>query len=126
MNECDKPIFLRKMREVAYAVDRKIKIDQIDSYFVHLKDYPIDIVCMAMDKALKERDPNNSYLTRSLVTVPEIQARAKELMIGFHSKSNFKCNKCTQDGWILLEQHKGQPIAKRCECLLAVIDANNK
>jgi len=120
MNESDKPIFLRKIKEVAYAVDRKIKIEQVDSYFNHLKSYPINIVCKALDRALMGRDPNEPYLSRAIITIPEVLTKIRDLMNEEYKGSNPKCDKCTQDRWIILPQAKGQPKVRRCECFSTI------
>jgi len=123
MNESDKQAFLIKMKEMANAVDRKIEIDQVDSFFKLLKSYPINIVCTAMDKALEGRDGDNKYLTRAMLTIPEIRREAAVLVSGKSKELKVGCEKCNHTGFMLTDGPYGQPIAERCECFLAVIKA---
>ena len=126
MNDTDRSFFLEKMKEMANAVDRKITPGQVDSYFKHLKGYPIDIVCKAMDKALDDRNGDDIYLIRTILTVPEIRQQAEKLAEATREKNKVGCEKCNYTGFILTDRPDAQPIAKRCECLLAVIEAKNK
>lgn len=126
MNESDRQLFLEKMKEMANTVDRKITPEQIDSYFKHLKDYPMEIIFKAMDKALENRNGNDIYLTRTILTVPEIRQQAEELAEATREERKVGCEKCSYTGFILIDSPDAQPIARRCECLLAVIEAKNK
>lgn len=126
MNETERPLFLRKMKEMANAVDRKITPEQVDSYFKHLKDYPIETVCKAMDKALDERNGDDIYLTRTLLTVPEIRREAEKLTEATREEQKSGCEKCNYTGFILIDSPDAQPVARRCECSLAVIKAKKK
>ena len=126
MNETDRPLFLEKMKEMANTVDRKITPEQIDSYFKHLKDYPIDIVCKAMDKALDDRNADDIYLIRTILTVPEIRQQAEKLAKATREENKVGCEKCNYTGFILTDRPDAQPIARRCECLLAAIKAQKK
>jgi len=126
MNETDRPLFLEKLKEMANTVDRKITPEQIDSYFKHLKDYPIDIVCKAMDKALDDRNADDIYLIRTILTVPEIRQQAENLAKATREENKVGCEKCNYTGFILADRPDAQPIARRCECLLAVIRAKKK
>jgi len=126
MNDTDKSLFLEKMKEIGNTVDRKITPEQVDSYFKHLKDYPIDIVCKAMDKALGERNGDDIYLTRTILTVPEIKQQAEKLAEATREEQKVGCEKCNYTGFILTDRPDAQPIARRCECLLAVIRAKKK
>lgn len=120
MNESDRLLFLAKMKEMSYAVDRKITPDQIDSNFKHLKDFPINLVCEAMDKALENRDGDDIYLTRTILTVPEIRQEAEKLAAASRKKQKVGCEKCNYTGFILIDRQDAQPIARRCECLLTI------
>jgi len=126
MIESDRPVFLEKMKEMAYAVDRKITPDQIDSYFKHLKDFPINLACEAMDKALENRDGDDIYLTRTILTVPEIRLEAEKLADATREEQKVGCEKCNYTGFILTDRPDAQPIARRCECLLGIIEAKKK
>jgi len=120
MNETDRSLFLEKMKEMANTVDRKIIPEQVDSYFKHLKDYPIDTVCKAIDNALEERDGCDIYLARTILTVPEIRREAKTFTEAVREEQKVGCKKCNYTGFILTNRPDAQPIARRCECLLAV------
>lgn len=118
----DKPAFMEKMEQIARKVDRKVDIELCDVYFDDLKDFSIEIVMNAMDLALRDRDPDDAFLTRAMLTIPEIRRVADELIKGKKIKGKLGCDKCVPTkGWILEITKTGRTIAHPCDCLAEVV-----
>ena len=123
----DKVAFKIKMEQIARKVDRKIDREQCDVFFDDLKDFSIEIIEQAMDLALRDRDPNDAFLTRAMLTIPEIRRAADELIKGKKVKGKLGCEKCAPiKGWILEITKTGRAIAYPCDCLADVVRAELK
>ena len=75
----DKPAFRIKMQNIARKVDRKLDEEQCDVFFDDLRDLPIKTIEKALDQALRDRDPEDIFLRRAMITIPEIRQAAEEL-----------------------------------------------
>ena len=118
----DKVAFKIKMEKTAIKFDRKINDDQCDVYFDDLKDYPIQIVEKAMDQALRDRDPDDMFLIRAMLTIPEIRAAADDLISKNKVIGRLGCEKCgITKGWITETTKDGRYIAYPCDCLAEII-----
>ena len=127
MDYRDKTKFKEKMEAAAKALGRNIGKEEADAHFSYLSEYPLKIVMMAIDKALRDRDASDVYLTTAILTVPEIRAAAEEILKDAPSDVNIGCEKCGETpGWIVMTRPHAQPIANRCECLLAVIASKKR
>ena len=127
MNFNDKPVFMKKMEQIAKKVDRKLDREQCDVFFDDLKDYPIEIVLKAMDMALRDRDPDDVFLTRAMLTVQEIRRAADELIKDKKEKGKLGCEKCLPTkGWILEITKAGRAVGHPCDCLAEVVRAELK
>ena len=123
----DKPAFRTKMEKIARKVDRKLDVEQSDVFFDDLKDFPINVVEKAMDLALRDRDPDDAFLTRAMLTVPEIRRAAEELIKDKKVIGKIGCEKCLPTkGWILEITETGRAIAHPCDCLAEVAKAELK
>jgi len=122
MNFNDRPEFARKLKELTKVVGRVLDDEDVKAYFNQLEEFPIDLITKAMDKALRDRDPEDIFYKNALVTVPEIRAaiedmaRPQEGQIGTVSG----CKKCNGGGWIMGQDEKKRAIAWPCSCLYAV------
>ena len=124
MNFNDKPAFRAKMEMIAKKVDRKLDDEQCDVFFDDLKDYPIEIITKAFDLALRDRDPDDVFLTRAMLTVQEIRRAADELIKDKKVKGKLGCEKCLPTkGWILEITKTGRSIGHPCDCLAEVVRA---
>lgn len=120
----DKPAFRTQMQKIARKVDRKIDDEQCNIFFDDLKDFPIATVENAMDLALRDRDPDDAFLTRAMLTIPEIRRAADELIKGKKVKGKLGCEKCLPTrGWILETTKTGRAVAHPCDCLAEVVKA---
>jgi len=123
----DKPAFRAKMEKVARKVDRKLDVEQSDVFFDDLKDFSIEVIEKAMDLALRDRDPDDVYLTRAMLTTPEIRRAAEELIKDTKVKGKLGCEKCeSTKGWILEITKTGRAIAHPCDCMAEVVKAELK
>jgi len=122
----DRSDFAKKMMEMSAVVQRPVDDDDIAAYFNHLKEYPLDLVCKAMDKALRDRDPQDVFKETMLVNVPEIRAAIDRMLTDEHEGLEIGCEECNGTGWILQERKDKSSVAVKCECLLAAIAARKK
>jgi hypothetical protein len=128
----DKATFYDKLSRAATAVGRKIGREETDVFFDELKEFPIDVVLRAIDKALRARDPEDKYIITKLLTTTEIRAAVAKVLAAPGSKRS-GCDKCQGTTWILpeplpaavrkkLKVPYSEP-AKRCECWHGAIES---
>ena len=123
----DKPAFRNKMEKIAQKVDRKLDDEQCDIYFDDLKDFKINVVEKAMDLALRDRDPDDIFLRRAILTIPEIRQAAGELIKEKGTTLKLGCLKCEPTfGWITETTKDGRFIAHPCDCLAEIVRARLK
>ena len=118
----DKVAFKIKMEKTAIKFDRKINDEQCEVYFDDLKDYPIKVVEKAMDQALRDRDPEDMFLIRAMLTIPEIRAAADDLINKNKVTGRLGCEKCgITKGWITETTKDGRYVAHPCDCLAEMV-----
>ena len=123
----DKVAFRKKMEETALKVDRKLDKEQCDVFFDDLKGYSIKIIERAMDQALRDRDPEDVFLRRAMITIPEIRQAAGELIKEKRTTLKLGCLKCEPTlGWITETTKDGRFIAHPCDCLAEIVRARLK
>jgi len=123
----DKPAFRTKMEKIAIKVDRKLDEEQCDVFFDDLKDYSIKIIEKAMDQALRDRDPEDIFLRRAMITIPEIRQAAEELSKEKEATGKLGCLRCEpRKGWITETTKDGRFIAHPCDCLVEIVQAELK
>ena len=121
MNDADKQDFADKMKEMSRALSRIIDSEDIDAYFNQLQDLPLEIVIKGIDQAIRDRDPEDPFLT-PLISVPEIRGAVARIMRESDAEADVAgCEACNMTGWVLVEGEKGQPIARPCECLYKIV-----
>ena len=120
MNETNKKDFADKMVEMSKALSRIIDDEDIDAYFNQLQDLPLEIVVKGIDYAIRDRDPEDPFLT-PLISVPEIRGAVARMIRESDAEADVAgCEACNMTGWVLVEGEKGQPIARPCECLYEI------
>ena len=123
----DKPAFRNKKEKIAHKVDRKLDDEQCDVYFDDLKEFTINIVEKAMDLALRDRDPDDIFLRRAMITIPEIRQAAEDLIKEKRTTLKLGCLKCEPTlGWITETTKDGRFIAHPCDCLAEIVRARLK
>lgn len=123
----DKPAFRIKMQKIALKVDRKLDEEQCDVFFDDLKDYSIRIIEKAMDQALQDRDPDDIFLRRAMITIPEIRQAAEYLRKEKKATLKLGCLRCEPTSGYVTETTKdGRFIAHPCDCLVEIVKAELK
>jgi len=122
----DREDFAKKMMEMAAIVQRPVDEDDIAAYFNHLKEYPLGLLCDAMDKASRDRDQDDVFMQNTLITVPEIRAAINKILTTEHKAMKIGCEECNDTGMILKEREDKSTFAVKCKCLLAAIAAKKK
>lgn len=115
----DKPRFAKKMIEMATALGRTVDDYDVDVFFKQLADHGIGVILKGMDRAMRDRDPNDQYLKTMMLTVPEIRAaidNMAEQQIEEVSAMG-ACSICHGSGWMVGKGEAGQMITWPCECL---------
>ncbi len=121
MNDADKQKFADKMKEMSRALSRIIDSDDIDAYFNQLQDLPLEIALKGIDHAIRDRDPEEPFLT-PLISVPEIRG-AIDRMEQEEGEKRVKagCEACNMTGWLLTEANKHTYASVRpCRCLYLI------
>jgi len=116
MDKNDKQKFLEKLKEIAASVGRRVTPHEIESYYKHLKSLPLGIVLKAMERALDNKNPHDTFGMRSVPTVPEIKHETRELYRNLPNDKKKNCEKCNDTGFVLEERPNAQPLAKYCNC----------
>jgi len=124
----DKPAFKEKMEQIARKLDRKLDDEQCNIFFDDLRrDYSIKIIEKAMDQALRDRDPDDIFLRRAMLTIPEIRQAAEELSKKEEVTGKLGCLRCEPtNGWILEITKTGRAVAHPCDCLAEIVRAHLK
>ncbi len=112
--------------EMAAIVQRPVDEDDIAAYFNHLKEYPLGLICDAMDKASRDRDQDDVFMQNMIITVPEIRAAINEKLATEHKSLKIGCDECNNTGMILKEREDKSTYAVKCKCLLAAIATKKK
>ena len=124
----DKPAFKEKMEQIARKIDRKLDDEQCNIFFDDLRrDYSIKIIESAMDQALRDRDPDDIFLRRAMLTIAEIRQAAEELSKKEEVAGKLGCLRCEPTlGWITETTKDGRFIAHPCDCLAEIVRAHLK
>jgi len=120
MNFNDKGTFSEKMMEMARVMGPIIDDNDVDAYFNQLGEYPLEIVVRAIDVAIHLRDPDDKFLEKTLITLPEILGAIKKITKPSEGQIGTvtSCKVCQGMGWIAdAEDEKGRLIAWPCRCL---------
>lgn len=119
MNFNDKGTFSEKMMEMARVMGPVIDDDDIEAYFNQLLEYPLEIVVKAIDAAMHLRDPEDKFLEKTLITLPEILRAINKISKPLEGKIStvVSCKTCQGMGWLTAEDKKGHLIAWPCKCL---------
>ena len=64
----------------ARVVGKTIGVEDTKPMFNYLIVYPLRVVIEAMDRAMRKRDPDDIFIKTTLLTGPEIEQAAKEIM----------------------------------------------
>lgn len=121
MNDADRQDFSDKMKEMARALSRIVDGEDIAAYFNQLQDLPLKIVIKGIDHAIRERDPNDPFLT-PLISVPEIRGAIAAMIHNEAEKHTVAgCEACNMTGWLLTEANKDTYASARpCKCLYLI------
>lgn len=123
----DRSDFAKKMIQIASVVGRAIDDIDIEAYFNQLAEYPLDLVCRAFDRALRDRDYEDMYLATLIPTDGEVRRAISAIIMEDRGPgAKIGCEKCNETGMVIEEREDGSTYARRCECLLAAIEAKKK
>ena len=107
------------MMEMATVMGVTIGSDDVDAYFNQLGEYSVEIVVKAIDMAIHRRDPDDKFLEKTIITMPEILGAINEVNKPSEGQTGTvtSCKRCQGMGWLAAEDKKGHLIAWPCECL---------
>jgi len=125
MDYTDKETFRKEMPRMGRLAGRMVTVEDVDAYYKYLQHYKVETLSRAIDKAYRDRDPDDVFLNTQMLRANEIKTAADRILEIEGGEKTFGCPKCT-GGWIVMERPDAQPIAARCECLLERIEANKK
>jgi len=117
MDFSDKPELKTILERAAKMVGRSVSQEEVEFFYDELKEYPMKILREAGEKAMRDRDPDDAYLHRAMLTVQEIRVAAERILEEAPIKGKVGCERCGGIAWIMDASGSGQPVAWPCECL---------
>ena len=119
MNFYDKVAFSNKMMEMAKVMGPVIDDEDIEAYFNQLGEYSVEIIVKAIDMAIHLRDPDDKFLEKTLITLPEILGAIHKLIKPPEGEPGTvaSCKACHGMGWIAGEDEKKRLVSWPCKCL---------
>ena len=102
-------------------IGKTIGVEDAKPMFNYLSGYPLKVVIEGMDRALRKRDPDDIFQKTVLLTGPEIEQAAKEILDkelpeGIEGKVK-GCKICSGSGWLTALSKEGSIQAYPCRCL---------
>ncbi len=109
------------LSEAARVIGKTIGEKDVKPLFNYLTGYPLKVVIEGMERALRKRDPDDIFQKTVLLTGPEIEQAAKEIMNkelpeGMEGKVR-SCKLCEGRGWHTQRVKDGRLEAHPCRCL---------
>lgn len=117
MDFSDKPELHVILTRAGKRVGRSVSQDDVEFFYDELKEYPMKILREAPEKAMRDRDPDDAYLHRAMLTVQEIRVTVERILEEAPAESGVGCKRCGGSAWIMGGGGSGQPVAWPCECL---------
>lgn len=117
MDFSDKPELKAMLERSAKKVGKSISQDDVEFFYDELKEYPMKIVVGAIENAMRNRDPDDVFLHRAILTVQETKAAAEKILEEAPAKGKVGCERCGGSAWIMGGGSSGQPVAWPCKCL---------
>lgn len=117
MDFSDKPELMAMLKRANKKVGKSISQDDVEFFYDELKEYPMKIVVGAVENAMRDRDPDDAFLHRAMLTVQETKAAAEKILEEAPVKGKVGCERCGGNAWIMGGGGSGQPMAWPCECL---------
>jgi len=117
MDFSDKPELKAMLERAGKKVGRSISQEDVEFFYEELKEYPIKTLERAVENAMRDRDPDDAFLHRAMLTVQETKAAAERILEEAPIKGKVGCERCGGMAWIMGGGGSGQPVAWPCECL---------
>jgi len=120
MNFSDKPELKAILDRSAKRVGRSVNQDDVEFFYDELKEYPLKTLKRAAEKAMEDRDPDDAYLHRAMLTVQETKAAVEKILEEAPTKGKVGCERCEGNAWITSKDELGRLMARPCKCLYDV------
>lgn len=117
MDFSDKPELKAILERSAKKVGRSVSQDEIEFFYDELKEYPLKTLRRATEMAMADRDPDDAFLHRAMLTVQETKAAAEKILEEMPATSKVGCERCGGIAWIMGGGDSGRVVAWPCECL---------
>jgi len=117
MDYGDKPELKAILERSAKKVGRSVSQDEIEFFYDELKEYPLKTLRKATEKAMADRDPDDAFLHRAMLTVQETKVAAEKILEEVPATSKVGCERCKGMAWITSEDKLGRLVAWPCKCL---------
>lgn len=117
MDFSDKPELKVMLERANKKVGRSVSQDDIEFFYDELKEYPIKILEKAVENAMRNRDPDDAFLHRAMLTVQETRAAVEKILEETPTKGKVGCERCGGNAWITSEDKLGRLVAWPCVCL---------
>ena len=113
----EKKAFHVLIKRAASKVSKIATVDIVDGHYDYLKDFPFDLIERAINRAYRNRDPDDIFLLTQMVSALEIEKAAVQIIEEESRAEEAKCPKCKGSSWLVEERKDGQLVAHPCECL---------
>lgn len=120
MNYSDKPELKAILERADKRVGKDINQEDIEFFYNELKDYSLKTLKKAVEKAMRDRDPDDPFLYRTALTVQETRAAAERILEEAPTEGKVGCERCGGNAWITSKDKFGRLVAWPCECLYNV------
>lgn len=117
MDFSDKPELKAMLERAGKMVGRSVSQEEVEFFYDELKEYPMKILRGAPEKAMRDRDPDDAYLHRAMLTVQEIRVAVERTLEEAPVEGKVGCERCGGSAWIMGGGGSGQPMAWPCVCL---------
>lgn len=120
MNYGDKPELKATLERAGKKVGKKISQEDVEFFYSELKEYPLKTLIKAIEKAMRDRDPDDAYLFRAALTAQETRAAAERILEEAPAEGKVGCERCGGNAWIMSKEKSGRLVAWPCQCLYNV------
>lgn len=117
MNPKDREDFSELIKKAGNKVARIVTADIVDAYYDYLKDFPLGLIERAINRAYRNRDPEDIFLLTQMVSSLEVEKAAMQIIEEESRAEEARCPKCKGRSWLVEERKNGQLVAHPCECL---------
>ena len=89
----DKETFRKEMQRMGRLAGRMVTVEDVDAYYKYLQHYKVETLSRAIDKAYRDRDPDDVFLNTQMLRANEIKTAADRILEIEGGEKTFGCPK---------------------------------